>query len=429
MNFDHALSENNSSTDAAAESATPIEASAHTPASEAPVAQTDVVAPNKTTTPTETAAEPKPVAAEEKTVPPSVEAAAPSTAKSEPAPQESKPAPRIEAPVDRSRSSLIPFVAPERADAPPPPKGADFMRAAFEKRFQIGAVAASLALVSVLAAASISYKSQQDQYLVTQSQETESLAETVKTLKAKIAALEAAKRDEIGDLRKTVADLKNGVAAARDAGSSTAQLSARYDRVEHEQDARIEKLGERVDHDAATHYADLTSRLEKLSERIDHEATAHNADFTSRLEKLEKKAAAPVVAAITPAQAAPTPPVAQKAPTPPTPPVAPGVSKETTGSIPAPRPPIRNWIVREVHGGMAVVEGPYGYRQIGPGDTLPGAGRVERIERNGRDWSVVTSQGTISSASARGAMGGGMGPMGPGGMGPGGMNGMVDGEF
>ena len=67
---------------------------------------------------------------------------------------------------------------------------------------------------------------------------------------------------------------------------------------------------------------------------------------------------------------------------------------------------------------MAVVEGPNGYRQIGPGDFLPGAGRVERIERRGRDWAVVTNQGYINN-------GGGMdqGPMG----GP--MNGMVDGDF
>ena len=75
-------------------------------------------------------------------------------------------------------------------------------------------------MVGVLAAASISYKTQQEQYLVSQSQETESLAETVKALKAKIAALEAAKHEEIGDLRKTVGELKNGLAAARDAGSS-----------------------------------------------------------------------------------------------------------------------------------------------------------------------------------------------------------------
>jgi hypothetical protein len=31
---------------------------------------------------------------------------------------------------------------------------------------------------------------------------------------------------------------------------------------------------------------------------------------------------------------------------------------------------------------------------------LPGAGRVERIERRGRDWAVVTSLGTIIGEGA-----------------------------
>jgi hypothetical protein len=405
MNFDHELSENNLSTDSAAEPASPIESTAHLASAE------EAAAPTETAAPKEAVADPAPVKPEEKIVPPTAR-------KPEAAPAESKPAPGVGSAGERPNSSLIPFIPPQRADTPPL-RGNDFMRMAFEKRFQIGSVAAGLALVGVLATASISYKSQQDQYLVLQSQETESLAETVKALKAKIGALEAAKQNEIGDLRKTVADLKSGLANARDAGSAASQLSARFDRTEHEQDARIEKLGERVDHDAAGHYADLTSRLEKLAERIDRDATTHNADFGARLEKLEKKAAAPVVAALAPAQPAPAAVLSKQTSTPPLPPIAPGVSKETTGSIaPPPQKPIRGWIVREVHGGMAVVEGPNGYRQIGPGDFLPGAGRVERIERRGRDWAVVTNQGYINN-------GGGMdqGPMG------GAMNGMADGDF
>ncbi len=31
-----------------------------------------------------------------------------------------------------------------------------------------------------------------------------------------------------------------------------------------------------------------------------------------------------------------------------------------------------------------------------PGDTLPGAGRVEAIERQGRQWVVVTRQGFVT---------------------------------
>jgi hypothetical protein len=408
MNFDQALSENNLSTESADEPRSPIGPTAHTAAMEAPAAPVEAAPP---TAPEDVIADAAPTKAEEKITP------APAAAKAEAVPSAPKFAAEASSPVERPNSSLIPFIPPQRADAPPPPpppRGNAFMRAAFEKRFHIGAAAASLALVGVLAAASISYKSQEEQYLLSKSQETESLAETVKTLKTKIGVLETAKQNEIADLRKILADIKAGLANTRDAGSTAAQLSARFDRTEHDQDARIEKLSERVDHDAATRYADLTSRLEKLAERIDHDMATHNGEFAARLEKLEKKAAAPVVASLSPAQ--PAPALTAVPPTPPMPPVPPGVSKETTGSIPPARPLIRGWIVREVHGGMAVVEGPYGYREIGPGDMLPGAGRVDHIERRGRDWTVVTSQGYFSGA-------GGMGPMSGGG------NGMIGGEF
>jgi hypothetical protein len=397
MNFDHDLNEIDVSMNSAGEPAGPTEAAAHPASVEEGAAAVESVAPRNA------AADPAPLNAEAK--PDSADAAP----KADAAPSDLRPAPDVKSTVERPSASLIPFIPPQRAETPPP-SGNEFLRAAFERRFQLGAVAAGLALIGALAAASVSYKSQQDQYVVTQNQETENLAETVKALKARIGALEAAKHDELVDLHRTLADLKNGLAAARDANSAVAQLSARYDRSEHEQDARIEKLGERVDHDAAAHNADFASKLEKLGERVDHDAATRNADFSARLEKLEKKAAAPVVAALAPAQSAPAA-ASSKLP-PPMPPVAPGVSRETTGSIGAPRGPIRGWIVREVHGGMAVVEGPNGFRQIGPGDLLPGAGRVERIERRGRDWAVVTNQGYIGG-------GGEMGPVG----------GMMDGEF
>jgi hypothetical protein len=259
-----------------------------------------------------------------------------------------------------------------------------------DRRVQLGAVAAALALAGVITVSSISYGNQQAHSLEAQTAEAQNIEDAVKTLKARIGALEGARRDEAADLRRTATELKSGLAGARDASATLAQLSARFDRLEHDQDARIEKLGERIDHDATTRNTD---------------AAAHNADIAARLEKLEKKVAAPIVASLA------LPPVAPAAPPPkpPTPTPAPaltapvfgaGVSKETTGSIlPAPvRPVIRSWIVREVHDGVAVVEGPYGYREIEPGEYLPGAGRVERIERHGNDWQVVTSQGMINGA-------------------------------
>ena len=46
---------------------------------------------------------------------------------------------------------------------------------------------------------------------------------------------------------------------------------------------------------------------------------------------------------------------------------------------------------------MALVDGRYGVQQVGPGDFIPGAGRVLRIERRGGEWIVQTSRGFISS--------------------------------
>jgi hypothetical protein len=327
---------------------------------------------------------------------------APAAVEAAAAPAEPKAAPEVQSEVRPPIGGLIPFIALRRAEAPPRPKVGEIWRLASDRRVQFGAAAAALALAGVITASSISYGNQQAQSLEAQNVETQNIEETVKTLKARIAALEAVRRDEVADLRKTAAEVKTGLAGARDASSTLAQLNLRFDRLEHDQDSRIEKLGERVDHDAAT----------------------HNADFAARLEKLEKKLAAPVAASIAPPQIAPAAPPPKPSTVALAAPAAlaagPGVSKETTGSIAPARPLIRGWTVREVHDGMALVAGPYGYRQIGPGDSLPGAGRVERIERSAAGWTVVTDQGLISGSygaspyrgAAYGAFNGGYGPEG-----------------
>jgi hypothetical protein len=302
------------------------------------------------------------------------------------------------------RLNLIPFVTGAQADAPPQPRLRNsYWRATFEKRYQIGMIAAGLALAGVAVAASLSMKAQHDQLLVSQSNETEDLAETVKALKVRLSAIDTAKHEDILELRKSVAELKSGLAAAQGSSATLAQFAARADRIEHDVDARIEKLGERVDHDSAAHNADFTAKLEKLGERVDHDGVARSADFAARLEKLEKKGAAPVVAAATQPAIIPVPvpaPAPAALPKQPTvlPPVAANVSKETTGSI-APQTPLRGWAVREVRGNVAIVAGPYGFRQVAQGDTLPGAGHVERIERRAAGWTVVTDRGIINSAA------------------------------
>ena len=82
-------------------------------------------------------------------------------------------------------------------------------------------------------------------------------------------------------------------------------------------------------------------------------------------------------------------------------------SSEATGSTTsaasgAPVPPkavqptvLEGWVLRNVSGGSALVEGRPGLIQVMPGDSLPGVGRVETIKREDGRWVVVTPRGLI----------------------------------
>jgi len=48
----------------------------------------------------------------------------------------------------------------------------------------------------------------------------------------------------------------------------------------------------------------------------------------------------------------------------------------------------------------AVVDSRDGPQEVAPGDSIPGAGRVLRIEKRGGDWFVLTSRGVIASGPA-----------------------------
>jgi hypothetical protein len=85
------------------------------------------------------------------------------------------------------------------------------------------------------------------------------------------------------------------------------------------------------------------------------------------------------------------------------------VANDTTGPMPeAPSPPVSTassetdsvvdgWVLRNVSGGSALVEGRPGLIQVMPGDSLPGVGRVETIKREDGRWVVVTARGLIVS--------------------------------
>jgi hypothetical protein len=226
----------------------------------------------------------------------------------------------------------------------------------------------------VLIGAVVEYdRLQYSRLLTATTHDTHIFATSVNGLKARLDTIEAARdKDQATDLRRVLTEIKTGVAATRDFGATLAQLSSRVDRLEKDQTTRIDKLGEHIDRDAAGRLTDITARLEKL----------------------EKKPAAVTVATAT--QPPPPPPKVVS----PQSKVETVVSNESTGSIEKPRPRLRGFNLEDVRDGYAVVDSRDGPQPVTAGDFIPGAGRVLRIERRGREWVVVTTLGVITEEMA-----------------------------
>lgn len=268
----------------------------------------------------------------------------------------------------------LPAIAPpmlraERAEQPRAQRLNSFGRSriAFAAAFAFAAFAAGAgALV-------ISDHHREGTLLAEHAHQTDALARTVDALAARLNAIDNAKsHDELIELRRSVGEIRSSSASSQELSSALAQLSQRIERLDREESAKVDKLGERFGHEAGSQVADLSARIEKL----------------------EKKA---VVAAASP----PPTPASQPAPAkqPATPPkFGSNVSMETTGSIERPRPLLRRYVVLGARDDVALIGGRDGEYAVRPGDVLPGAGRVERIERAGGSWVVLTDQGMIGAA-------------------------------
>jgi hypothetical protein len=141
-------------------------------------------------------------------------------------------------------------------------------------------------------------------------------------------------------------------------------------------------------------------KLDALASRLDQpkpETDGRLAEIAERLERIEKAPPQTVAAAM---PAAATAPAAAPAPTPlPVATVSPPADEPlSTGSVRRDAPPariVRNWSLREVYDGVALLEGRGGLVEVTKGVTLPGVGRVSSIERRNRQWVVVTDAGVI----------------------------------
>lgn len=157
---------------------------------------------------------------------------------------------------------------------------------------------------------------------------------------------------------------------------------------------RLERL-QRQDGDLAGKVAAMAERLTVLAERQEQADREQAVRLSALMDKLDKRQVAAPVAA---APLAPNPAATATAPK-----HVAAAEPVLTGSLPdkpaavAKPGTIEGWVLRDVYDGMAMIENRNRRLvEVGPGDTLPGAGRVEAIERRGRSWVVVTSKGVIT---------------------------------
>ena len=88
----------------------------------------------------------------------------------------------------------------------------------------------------------------QTDLLAERARENARLEQTVSALNARLQAIEAAKgRDELAELRRSVGDMKTATATSRELSAAIAQLTQRVEKLDREQGAKLDKLGQRVD--------------------------------------------------------------------------------------------------------------------------------------------------------------------------------------
>jgi hypothetical protein len=139
----------------------------------------------------------------------------------------------------------------------------------------------------------------------------------------------------------------------------------------------------------------LSDNLSALRTTINSSTSAATAQFTKITEALDRVEHARVERHVTTLTPSPEPTGSIAAS-----PAAPAPAATALDPKAAPKPAIvEGWTLRKVYGGeAALVEGRYGIVEIGPGDLVPGLGRIQEIKRQqDGHWAVMTSRGMIVS--------------------------------
>ena len=132
--------------------------------------------------------------------------------------------------------------------------------------------AAAIAAAAVLAGGGLwafELHRSQASLLAEQAQQTQALTKTIDDLSTRLSAMESARsRDELLELRRSVGEIRSSVASSRDLSGALAQLAQRVEKLDREESAKVDKLNERVDHDASAQAAELAARIDKLEKKV-----------------------------------------------------------------------------------------------------------------------------------------------------------------
>ena len=223
--------------------------------------------------------------------------------------------------------------------------------------------------------------------------ENERLAQDALAAQRKEAQRREAERQEIRQLGEDVHALKDGLA-----GLQTSLGRSRQAEDVKALRASVDAVRQGLD---ATK-SDMSGAISQLSgklDRVDQGTAQKLAKIAERLDQLERKPDPMPTGSIAPQPplrpaGVGTVPMPAMQPLAPQPPVKPAEAAVQPPAAP-PKQPIPGYVLRDVYQGTALVQGRGGYREVRVGEPIPGAGRVESIERRGRRWVVVTSLGLI----------------------------------
>lgn len=194
---------------------------------------------------------------------------------------------------------------------------------------------------------------------------------------------------DIAQLHQVLADLRAATDTARkEAGSRSSALGERLAQLDKNLNTKSAALSERIEQGEREQSGRMTNLAAQLERRASVAASAVKSEPTQTGSLAETRAADAKVAEAKAIDAKGSETKGSEA----------KGSEAKSKSVAAEKPAvIDGWAVRDVYDGAAILENKRRrIVEVGPGDMLPGIGRVEGVERRGREWVVVTRQGLVT---------------------------------